>query len=236
MERVHRLTLPTKSASTRAWWSPNGKWIASCHGDSIALWDALTGKLLRTLRMSLDFPGVAWSPDSSILAVGGRTGYVALFDVAQGIRIETLKGNEGRVVRLKWSADGISLAGESDAGIVCLWNTRTAQLLQRLAAPATRLFTDADYAARYVGPETVGQIELFRTSDEQAVGAFLMLRDSKYCVVSANGHFRGSLAVDRELVYVAVTDEDRQITLTPAEFEKRYGWKNNPSQVKLIAD
>jgi hypothetical protein len=34
-------------------------------------------------------------------------------------------------------------------------------------------------------------------------------------------------------VYVALTEEGEQITLTPEEFRQRYGWKNDPSRVRL---
>ena len=39
-----------------------------------------------------------------------------------------------------------------------------------------------------------------------------------------------------ELVHVVQTDDDRQITLTPQEFAEQYGWKNDPSQVRLDAE
>jgi hypothetical protein len=38
------------------------------------------------------------------------------------------------------------------------------------------------------------------------------------------------------LVYVVLTEDDEQITLTPAEFEQRYGWKNDPSKVRLLPE
>jgi hypothetical protein len=35
-------------------------------------------------------------------------------------------------------------------------------------------------------------------------------------------------------VYVAQTDDGRQETYTPAEFQKKYGWKNDPAKAILL--
>jgi hypothetical protein len=37
------------------------------------------------------------------------------------------------------------------------------------------------------------------------------------------------------VVYVALTDEGRQVTLRPAEFTATYGWKNDPEKIRLSA-
>jgi hypothetical protein len=38
--------------------------------------------------------------------------------------------------------------------------------------------------------------------------------------------------VEREFVYVVLTDSGEQVTLTPEEFAKKYAWKNDPSKVQ----
>jgi len=60
----------------------------------------------------------------------------------------------------------------------------------------------------------------------------LSLRDGKHAVVSPQGHFRGSPDVEKEFAYIVRTDKE-QLTLTPTEFAKKYGWKNDPSKVSL---
>lgn len=49
---------------------------------------------------------------------------------------------------------------------------------------------------------------------------------------NAAGHYRVKAADEVEVVYVIQTDKGQE-TLTPAEFEKRTGWKNDPSKVGL---
>ena len=46
------------------------------------------------------------------------------------------------------------------------------------------------------------------------------------------GNTIGTPKAEREIVYVVETDKGQE-TLTPAEMEKRYGWKNDPGKVRL---
>jgi hypothetical protein len=63
-------------------------------------------------------------------------------------------------------------------------------------------------------------------------GAVAFLNNGQFLVVSPTGHYVGSPAIEKELVYIAQTDGGQE-TLTPEEFSKNYRWKNDPSQVDL---
>jgi len=60
----------------------------------------------------------------------------------------------------------------------------------------------------------------------------LPLSDERGLAVSGAGHFRGTphAGVQREVVYVLQTDQGQEM-LTVEEFEKRFGWKNDPDRV-----
>jgi hypothetical protein len=61
------------------------------------------------------------------------------------------------------------------------------------------------------------------------------LHSGKCVVVSPEGHYRGTPAnIDREVLHVARIN-GHQETFTPEEFAKRFGWKNDPSKVRLIS-
>ena len=45
---------------------------------------------------------------------------------------------------------------------------------------------------------------------------------------------KASPGVEKQLLYIAVTDAGVQETLTYEEFSKKYGWKNDPEKVKLL--
>ena len=75
-------------------------------------------------------------------------------------------------------------------------------------------------------------IHLWHTETCAPVAAIGLL-DEDYLYVSPEGHY-GATGVQENIVYVAETDDGQRITLTPAEFEQKYGWKNDPSKVKLL--
>ncbi|MFV1967863.1 MAG: ThuA domain-containing protein, partial [Pirellulaceae bacterium] len=77
-------------------------------------------------------------------------------------------------------------------------------------------------------------LRLTRFDNGQPLLTIVSLRDGQHLVIRPDGHYRGSPGVERELVYVTMTDSGEQITLTPQEFSKRYGWKNDPT--KVVAD
>ncbi|NQT40344.1 MAG: hypothetical protein HQ581_22815, partial [Planctomycetes bacterium] len=54
-------------------------------------------------------------------------------------------------------------------------------------------------------------------------------------VISPEGHFTGSPGVEKELVYVVQTEEGQE-TLSPEEFEQKYGWKNDPAKASGKAE
>jgi hypothetical protein len=59
-------------------------------------------------------------------------------------------------------------------------------------------------------------------------------KEERYLSVSADGHFRFNGDAQLHVVYVVQT-ADGQETLTPAEFENKYGWKNDPDKVHLTS-
>ena len=46
---------------------------------------------------------------------------------------------------------------------------------------------------------------------------------------------RCSEKMSEDVVYVALTDDGRQITLRQPEFAATYGWKNDPEKIRLSA-
>ena len=52
-------------------------------------------------------------------------------------------------------------------------------------------------------------------------------------LISAGGHYSGADGVEKHLIYQAV-GLSGQSTLTQEEFTERFGWKNDPSRIKLL--
>ena len=120
--------------------SPNGKMIASRHNErmegSIRLWDADTGKLLRTLSGHTGIVyGMAFSPNGNIIASGGNDKTVRLWDVDTGKLLRTLSGHTERVCGMAFSPNGNIIVSGGYDYTLRLWNVNTGQLLRTLEVP-----------------------------------------------------------------------------------------------------
>ena len=65
-------------------------------------------------------------------------------------------------------------------------------------------------------------------------GLFLAWQDEGELALHAAGHWRGSPGIEQQLLYIAVTEAGQE-TLTPTEFCRKYAWKNEPDQVRLLS-
>ena len=92
--------------------SPDGTLLASGSRDNtVGLWDARTGHLVRTLKgHSNDVNSVAFSPDSTLLASGSDDRTVRLWDARTGRMLRKWNSDSGRVLSLAFSPDGTLLA------------------------------------------------------------------------------------------------------------------------------
>ncbi len=92
-------------------------------GDAVHVWKMPSGeKLVGPLRVvKNESLGVAFSPDSRILALGTNEQGVGLWDLKTQVRVR-LFPNNGSVYQLAFSPDGTLLAGGSAGGRVYAWD------------------------------------------------------------------------------------------------------------------
>ncbi len=115
--------------------SPDGSVVAGVastfdeNGDNVtfsadlALWSVATGRQIAVLGAGKGFRLLAFSPDGTPLATGGRDDdAIRLWDIASRREIATLAGHTDAVVVAAFTADGATLASGSTAGAVKLWD------------------------------------------------------------------------------------------------------------------
>ena len=114
--------------------APQGTMLASGSDDlSVKLWDASTGKCLKTLQgHGSRIWSVAFSPDGQKLASGCHDQTVKLWDVGTGECLKTLQGHTDRIYSVGFSPDGQVLASSSEDHTVKLWDIRTGHCLTTL--------------------------------------------------------------------------------------------------------
>ena len=123
--------------TTRAYsvaFSRGGQILASASWDgTIKLWDAKSGRELRTLA------GHGWgvyravfSPDGKQLASASRDGTVKLWDVATGANTRSFVAESLAVKSVAWSPDGRWLATSGNEGVVKLWDAASLKELRAM--------------------------------------------------------------------------------------------------------
>jgi WD40 repeat protein len=100
--------------------SPNGQTVAACIGQEIQLLDANTGKELARFQGEGANRGVAYSPDSSRIAVGTENNQILLFSIP-GAETRTFKAGERWVASVSFGAKGRLIA----AGGGRIWDVLT---------------------------------------------------------------------------------------------------------------
>jgi WD40 repeat protein len=123
-------------------WSPDGQrlavasggevWNDGIHNAWVNIYDTTHWQIQAHLPYTDGIFALAWSPDSTQIAVGSASvtltlGTIAIWDVMTGQHIRTYSGHGKVVNRLAWSPDGRFLASASDDHTAKVWDVSTGQ-------------------------------------------------------------------------------------------------------------
>jgi WD40 repeat protein len=140
VEEIAFLANDQSSSITDADWSEQGGLIAATFFSDIYLYDAETLEEIYIVHSNEMVWSTTFSPDGSILAVGGggididlnKYGIVELWDTKNATLLRTLEGHEELVTNLAFSPDGSLIATSSEDDTVRVWNPDNGALLQTL--------------------------------------------------------------------------------------------------------
>jgi WD40 repeat protein len=237
-------------------WSPDGgrlafsEWGGNAvrHEGSVYIWQRDNGKLL--LEVPLPGSSLAWSPDGRRLAVqtarekeGVGRGGVVLIDAASGKLLASgpepgLAGEHGPAVH--WASDGKTFVtfhnrfGPEAGASVRVWDGESCALLRSTRLQGMPLAQCAAWSpdGRVLGCARDSQVYLHDAAG-QPLGVLLPSNTFGQLAITADGHSRGNARIERLIRVVVQKRDGTSETLTPGEFEHKYGFKNEPEKVRL---
>ncbi|HEY7309019.1 MAG TPA: protein kinase [Gemmataceae bacterium] len=220
-------------------WSPDSKRLASsCIAGSVRVWDVAAGKSAYTLNAEFYFSNrteVAWSPDGKTLATCCGPA-VRLWDAATGEPISLLTEHTIELRDATWSPNGRWLASTGLDAAVKLWNCSIGRWVRTLPlARDSGVWHHAWSAdsALLATAGTDGAVLVWEAATGRPRARLLILGPYTALAVGADGHFRGTPRIDKDLVYIVQTEQGQEM-LTPEEFAHKYNWTNDPQRVHLL--
>jgi WD40 repeat protein/serine/threonine protein kinase len=219
-------------------WSPDGRRLATTDNSNekaaLRLWEAETGKLLCEHPLIAE-GALAWTPDGKrlvALPMWGEEGL--LIDAETGALHRKLKAGVGNCC-VHWSSDGKTFTSLGNQGQLWEWNAATGEARRTTQLPGVVGFiSSAAWSSdgQMLAWASGGGIHLSDAAGEP-LGALMPVGPYAQLAITADGRYRGNARVERSIRMVVQKRDGSSETLTPSEFEHKYGFKNEPDKVRL---
>jgi WD40 repeat protein len=228
-------------------WSPDSRRLATTDyvdNGQVRIWEAQTGKLVHASAWPSS--ALAWSPDGKTLAAAPAQGnHLQLIDVSSAaVRVKGQSEPGWDVLAIRWSPDSKTFA-TLDAGPPRLafhgWDAASGKQLRSMGigwSPSYPYVYRSGWSAWSLDGRVLAltggcQAKLL-DSEGHPLGVLLPGEPFAQLTITADGHYRGNARVERQIRMVVQKRDGTSETLTPPEFEQRYGWKNDPAKVRLV--
>ena len=215
-------------------WSPDGRTLAvgdyNDQKSKMTFWNIETGE--QQGKTIAGFPLVEWSPTAEVAAMigGGNQQFVQLFSTKTGDPSFKLPA-WGWVVRVAWAPDGKYLAAgyQGNAGIpgIHVWDAATGGEVRRLQRVCLDSFIALVWSPDGKRIAACGHqtIQLWNAATGKSEGVIFPDPHFHGLTIRPDGHYRGDAKVDDAIVMVVQKEDGSTETLSPAEFARKYGWK-----------
>lgn len=220
-------------------WSPDSRRLAlSGPSGKVFVFDRDLDAPVRTMPAQKEVPQdqvvSVWSPDGATLATASaHFGRVALWETAEGRLIDVLT-NLGPASAMTW------LPTESNQRCAALlghdWQCRIydSSLQETEAGFPGYTFDALSPDGRIMASPELSAVYFWEPRTGRRHGAWTALFNEHALAVNSEGHVRASHEhVDAAISHVVET-ADGQLTLSPEQFTKSYGWINDPRRVRLV--
>jgi len=213
--------------------SPDGKKLASVSSRGyVHLWDLAAQKKLRTIKADEQYVrNITFSPDGKMLASCGRAETVKLWAVETGKPLQNFRKHESEVYRVDFSPDSKRLVSCGMNGYIAVWDIKEGKNVAWFRGPNWHVRWMKD--SKTIAAASGSGVYFYGTAPVARKAIYTPMPNGQGVLISSNGHYSGTPGSEKSLIYQAVKLSG-QSTLTPEEFGKRFGWKNDPSKIKLI--
>jgi len=213
--------------------SPDGKMLASTASRGrVFLWSLAQQKIMRAIPADeQSIRCIAFSPDSKKLASCGSEKIVKIWSVETGKPLFGFQKHESEVYRVDFSPDGTKLVSAGSYGYVGVWDLATGKNTAWFRAPNWQVRWMKD--SKTLAAANKSGVYFYNASKGTRKASYRPLPKGLGVLISAGGHYSGPEGVEEHLIFQAV-GLSGQSTLTQKEFTERFGWKNDPSKIKLL--
>jgi WD40 repeat protein len=213
--------------------SPTDKAIAVAVDDTVRLIEPDTGAEIRTFKGSQETPvwigRIAFSFDGKLLAYATTEPGVGVWDTASGELLKYWKtGGRWLPDTLVWLHNATQLATGQDGRETLIWEPTSGKLLKTVPVDGAAFLPQGGVIAA----RGASLIHLHEEDKGRLLATLLLLRNGQTTLLAPDGQFSGTPGARDEFVYVVAT-ENGQETFTPDEFSRRFGWTNDPANVRL---
>ena len=216
-----------------AWDADNSTLAAGLDNNKVVILEMPSGKVLRTLERAGLAGGIrylGWLPDGRLVAAS-HNGTVSVWN--------SKWQTAGDLVRLGTDInDGTTPAGGTTTALatsdgLLLWDADKQVVQGKVGTGPTYSVAWSLPLHRLIAAQDDRLVIYDVPSNTLLAAQIIWWGPGKHLFISPEGHMRCSEKMSEDVVYVALTDDGREVTLRPAEFAAKYGWKNDPERIRL---